>query len=84
MTFDLSDPSELGFDGARLARIDAHFRRYVDDGRLPGWQVVVSRGGKVAHSSVYGHQDREADIPWADDTLVRMFSMTKPITSVAA
>jgi CubicO group peptidase (beta-lactamase class C family) len=84
MTFELSDPNELGFDASRLGRIDEHFRRYVDDGRLPGWQVVVSRGGKVAHASTYGHQDRDADIPWASDTLVRMFSMTKPITSVAA
>jgi CubicO group peptidase (beta-lactamase class C family) len=84
MTFELSDPNELGFDASRLGRIDEHFRRYVDDGRLPGWQVVVSRGGKVAHASTYGHQDRDADIPWVSDTLVRMFSMTKPITSVAA
>lgn len=84
MTFDLSDPSGLGFDAARLGRIDTHFRTYVDDRRLPGWQVVVSRGGEVVHASVHGHQDREAAIPWAGDTLVRMFSMTKPITSVAA
>ena len=84
MTFDLSEPSELGFDAERLGRIDTHFRGYVDDRRLPGWQVVVSRSGKVVHASVHGHQDREADIPWADHTLVRMFSMTKPITSVAA
>lgn len=84
MTFDLSDASDAGFDADRLGRIDAHFRRYVDDRRLPGWQVVVSRGGKVVHASVHGHQDREADIPWAEDTLVRLFSMTKPITSVAA
>lgn len=88
MTFDLrddpQDPAELGFDAGRLTRIDDHFRRYVDDRRLPGWQVVVSRAGRVAHASVYGYQDREADIPWAQDTLVRLFSMTKPITSVAA
>lgn len=84
MALHLSDPSELGFDGDRLARIDTHFRRYVDDRLLAGWQVMVSRGGRTAHASVYGHQDREAEIPWADDTLVRLFSMTKPITSVAA
>lgn len=84
MSFAPSDPAEHGFDPERLARIDAHFRRFVDDRRLPGWQVVVSRGGHVVHASAYGHRDREAEIPWTDDTLVRLFSMTKPITSVAA
>ena len=41
------EPEEVGFDGARLARIDRHYRRYVDDGRLPGWTVVVTRHGRV-------------------------------------
>lgn len=84
MPFDVADPSALGFDAVRLGRIDDHFRRYVDDGRLPGWQVVVSRGGQVVHSSTYGCRDTEQGAPWTDDTLVRLFSMTKPITSVAA
>ncbi len=48
------DPGEVGLDAQRLQRIDAHFRRYVDDGRLPGWQVMVSRRGRVAHLSSYG------------------------------
>ena len=39
------DPDQIGFDPARLARIDEHFGRYVDDGRLPGFQVVVTRRG---------------------------------------
>jgi CubicO group peptidase (beta-lactamase class C family) len=78
------DPTEAGFDADRLARIDAHFARYVDDGRLPGWQVVVSRAGRVVHASTYGRRDIAADLPFADDTIVRIFSMTKPITSVAA
>ena len=37
------DPAEVGFDPARLERIDRHFARYVDDGRLPGWLIAVSR-----------------------------------------
>jgi CubicO group peptidase (beta-lactamase class C family) len=78
------DAAEAGFDGRRLARIDAHFRRYVDDGRLPGWQIAVSRRGKVVHSSTYGHRDVAAGLPFASDSVVRLFSMTKPITSVAA
>jgi CubicO group peptidase (beta-lactamase class C family) len=81
---DTGDPAELGFDAGRLARIDAHLRRYVDDGRLAGWQVLVARRGKVAHLSRYGQRDREAGLPIEDDTIFRIYSMTKPITSVAA
>ncbi|HEY3484537.1 MAG TPA: serine hydrolase domain-containing protein [Ilumatobacteraceae bacterium] len=77
-------PEDAGFAAERLARIDRHFERYVDDGRLTGWHVVVSRGGKVVHSSTYGNRDAEAGKPFEDDTVVRMFSMTKPVTSVAA
>ena len=47
------DPASVGFDAARLARLDDHFRPYVDDGRLPGWQLMVSRSGKVVHLSSY-------------------------------
>ncbi|SBT52592.1 CubicO group peptidase, beta-lactamase class C family [Micromonospora auratinigra] len=79
-----TDPTRIGFDPARLARIDEHFGRYVDDGRLAGWQIVVTRRGEVAHSSTYGMRDREAGVPVEADTLWRIYSMTKPITSVAA
>jgi len=78
------DPAEAGFDAARLARIDTHFAKYVDDGRLPGWLLVVSRGGQVVHVSTCGQRDMEAALPIELDTLFRVYSMTKPITSVAA
>ncbi len=78
------DPAEAGFDAGRLARIDAHFARYVDDGRLPGWLLAVTRGGKRVHVARYGHRDVENDLPVEDDTVFRIYSMTKPITSVAA
>lgn len=78
------DPADAGFDPQRLARIDRHFEEYVDDGRLPGWQVVVARGGEVVHSSTYGKRDLASGAPWEPDTIVRMYSMTKPVTSVAA
>jgi CubicO group peptidase (beta-lactamase class C family) len=73
-----------GFDPDRLARIDRHFRAYVDDGRLPGWLVLISRHGRVTHASAYGWRDLEARLPVETDTLFRIYSMTKPITSVAA
>lgn len=78
------DPAEVGFDAERLARIDTHFRRYVDDGRLPGWLVLVSRGGRITHLSTYGLRDVEAGLPVEHDTLFRVYSMTKPVTSLAA
>src|SRR5688500_5609143 len=78
------DPGQVGFDPARLARIDAHFARYVDTGALAGWQVLVTRRGEIAHASTYGLRDREAGKPVEADTLWRIYSMTKPITSVAA
>jgi CubicO group peptidase (beta-lactamase class C family) len=78
------DPAEAGFDAGRLARIDRHFARYVDDGRLPGWLLVVSRHGRIVHVSSYGQRDMEAGLPVETSTIWRIFSMTKPITSVAA
>src|SRR5690606_6836163 len=67
-----------------LARIDAHFRTYVDDGRLPGWLIAVSRHGQLVHVATYGHADVEEGRPVEHDTVFRIYSMTKPITSVAA
>jgi CubicO group peptidase (beta-lactamase class C family) len=78
------EPEEVGFDGERLGRLDTHFRRYVDDEKLPGWLMLVSRGGQIAHLSTYGRRDIENDLPIETDTLFRIYSMTKPITSVAA
>jgi CubicO group peptidase (beta-lactamase class C family) len=79
-----ADPAELGFEPERLARLDRRMARYVDEGLLPGWQVVVSRHGEIAHLSSYGQRDMEAGLPVEPDTRWRIFSMTKPITSVAA
>ena len=78
------DAGEVGFDAGRLARIDRHFAPYVDEGKLPGWLVAVTRGGKVAHVSMYGRRDVEYGLPVEQDTLFRIYSMTKPVTSVAA
>ncbi|HSR22596.1 MAG TPA: serine hydrolase domain-containing protein [Candidatus Eisenbacteria bacterium] len=79
-----TDPAELGLDKERLGRIDAHFARYVTDGRLAGWLYTVRRHGHLAHVGRAGHRDLEAGLPVTDDTLWRIYSMTKPVTSVAA
>ncbi len=78
------DVAEVGLDPERLARIDAHFARYVADGRLPGWLLTVRRHGRLAHVARAGSRDLEAGLPVTDDTLWRIYSMTKPVTSIAA
>src|SRR5215472_13727976 len=77
------DAAEVGLDPGRLERIDRHFARYVDDGRLPGWLITVSRHGRLAHVACCGSRDMEAGLPVEPDTLWRIYSMTKPVTSVA-
>ncbi len=77
-------PDEVGVDPRRLERVGSHFRRYVDEGMLPGWLALAARGGRVFHLDTYGHRDLEAGLPVETDTVFRIYSMTKPITSVAA
>src|SRR6201989_599546 len=79
-----TDPAELGLDKERLKRIDAHFARYVEDGRLAGSLLTIGRHGHLAHVARCGSRDVEAGLPVTDDTVWRIYSMTKPITSVAA
>ncbi len=79
-----ADPAEVGFMPDRLRRLDAHYARYVHDGRLKGWQLTISRHGKLVHESRYGERDAEAGLKVEPDTLWRIYSMTKPVTSVAA
>jgi CubicO group peptidase (beta-lactamase class C family) len=78
------DPADVGLDPERLRWIDGHFARYVDDGRLPGWLITVSRHGQLAHLSCYGSRDIEAGQPVEPGTIWRIYSMTKPVISVAA
>ena len=77
------DPGEVGFAADRLTRLDDNFRRYVDGGLLKGWLLTVSRHGQLAYTASYGQRDAEAGLPVEPDTLWRIYSMTKPITSVA-
>jgi CubicO group peptidase (beta-lactamase class C family) len=79
----ISRATSLGFAPERLARIDRHLQRYVDAGRLPHAQFVLARQGQVVHQAVIGQQDPERGVPLADDTVYRIYSMTKPITCVA-
>ena len=78
------DAAEAGLDAERLKRIDAHLAGYVADGRLPGWLLTIRRHGRLAYVARCGSRDLEAGLPVTDDTVWRIYSMTKPVTSVAA
>jgi len=68
----------------RLQRITTHLQdHYITPGKLVGCQTLVAQHGQVAYSSVLGRMDRERDKPMREDTIFRIYSMTKPITSVA-
>ena len=78
------DPSEVGLDPKVLDRMDRYIAHEVAEGHLPGYLVSVARGGRVAHLTTHGHRDVAAGLPVEPDTLWRLYSMTKPVTSVAA
>jgi CubicO group peptidase (beta-lactamase class C family) len=80
----MSKATTNGFSSERLTRIDRFLQdRYVGPGRIPCAQLLVARHGKVAHQSVLGLQDPERGVALAEDTVFRIYSMTKPVTSVA-
>ncbi|MEE2630537.1 MAG: serine hydrolase domain-containing protein, partial [Actinomycetota bacterium] len=76
-------PSEVGLDADRLQRVADFAGAFVEDGHMVGTDVLVARHGRVVLRSTAGLADRENAVAVADDTLWRIFSMTKPITSVA-
>ena len=77
-------PATAGFDAARLDRIAAHLdRHYIQPGKIAGCQVAVGRHGHLAYEASLGLRDRERSVALGDDTIFRIYSMTKPITSIA-
>ncbi len=81
---DLAPPEEVGLSAAQLARIDDHLRRrYLEPEKIAGCLTLVARGGRPAYLSALGLMDRERDRPMRPDTIFRIYSMTKPIASVA-
>src|SRR5947199_3848569 len=79
-----ASPESAGMSKTGFDRIEQHLKhRYVDAGRFPGTQLLVYRRGKVVHNAMKGFADLERKAPVKDDTIFRIYSMTKPITSVA-
>ena len=80
----MTKPKALGFSKDRLKTLDAFLdRKYIEPGKLPGLQVQITRRGELVHETVQGLADRERGKKAERDTLYRIYSMTKPITSVA-
>ena len=76
-------PEEVGLSSERLARISTRMQHYIDEEKFAGIVTLVSRYGQVAHFEACGMQNIGANIPMALDTVFRIYSMTKPIISVA-
>ena len=79
----LSKPEDVGLSSERLARMNKSIHEYVDAGRTPGVVTLIARHGKVVHVDAYGKADLASGRPTRADDIFRMYSMTKPITSVA-
>ena len=77
-------PEDAGLSTQRLGRVDAWMDRLVDDGKLPGVSVMISRRGRIVYQRCCGRADLARGTAMAPDTIVRIYSMTKPLTSVAA
>ncbi len=76
-------PEKAGFSAERLKRFDDKMHSYVDSGGTAGVITLIARRGRVVHFDVYGKASIEDNTPMRADSLFRMYSMTKPITSVA-
>lgn len=83
MTITLSSPESVNMCSTRLARIKETMESHVVNGDFSGISTLVARRGKVVHFEQVGFRDREAKLPMQEDTLFRMYSMTKPIVSTA-
>ncbi len=77
-------PEEVGISSAKLAEMQTVAEKMVDDEKIAGIVTVIARHGKICYFETDGHQDREAGRLMQRDTIFRIYSMSKPITSVAA
>ncbi len=80
----MAKPEAVGLDPKKLEEVSEKMKALIEENRLSGGTVVVARKGKVAHFGTYGLRDREAGLPVEKDTIFRIYSMTKAITSAAA
>ena len=77
-------PEQVGMSSERLGRITTMLKKEIADGKLPGAVVMVARKGKIIYSDAIGLQDKGTNTPMKLDSIFRIYSMTKPLASVAA
>jgi len=80
----VASPKDVGMSAEKLAGIEPIMQGLINDKKIPGATVVIARKGKIAFFETYGMMDIEAKKPMAKNTILRFYSMSKPITSVAA
>lgn len=76
-------PEDVALSSKRLDAVTDFLKSYVDQGKISGFSTLVSRHGQIAHWAEYGLRYREENLPLESDTIYRIYSMTKPITSLA-
>lgn len=81
---DKAKPEEVGMSSKLLERVDAMTKSYVESGKVPGMMTMINRGGKIVHVSVAGKRGLDDKRRLRKNALFRIYSMTKPITAVAA
>lgn len=81
---EVADPESVGMSTERLERVAPALERFIDEDKMAGFISLVARRGKVVHFEIRGERDLFNGIPMEEDTIFRIYSMTKPITSVAA
>jgi len=79
-----TSPAEAGLSPAGLARIDAYIKNEIATEKIPGALMMIERHGKLGYYASFGVRDPGTKAPMSDDTIFRIYSMSKPITSVAA
>jgi CubicO group peptidase (beta-lactamase class C family) len=78
-----ASPESLGFDSARLKMMDDYMAEVVSSGRVAGMTTLLARHGKIVDFKTYGKASLETGEPIKEDTIFRIYSMTKPVTGVA-
>ena len=78
----LVKPEEVGLSSSRLARIGEHLSQYVDSGKVTGTLTLIARRGQVVYFEPLGHLEIERRRPMTREAVFRIYSMTKPLTSV--
>src|SRR5689334_14209377 len=77
-------PEEVGMSSQRLAKLGQVLKQEIDAGKLPGAVVMIARKGRVAYYEAFGFLDKQKETPMPKDAVFRIYSMTKPLASVAA